>query len=77
MDIAFEDIVTFETDSAAYRKKAHREVLSNVFMNSYHVLCLPDILDHVGKVFSHWPVFDDVTQFITFIKSAFLKKAIH
>jgi len=29
VDIAFDDIVAFVTDSAAYCKKAHREVLSN------------------------------------------------
>ena len=58
MDIAFEDTVAFVTDSAAYCrerkkfffKKAQREVLSNVFINSYHVLCLAYILNLVGEV---------------------------
>ena len=65
------DMVAFVTDSAAYCEKAHREVLSNVFINSHHVLCLAHILNLVGEVFSHWPAFDNVTQLITLIKSAF------
>ena len=38
------------------------------------MLCLGHILNLVGEEFSHWPTFDNVTQFITFIKSAFLKR---
>ena len=39
VDIEFERVIAFVTDSAAYYKKAHwREVLSNIFNNSYHVL---------------------------------------
>ena len=49
-------------------------MLSNVFINSYHVLCFAHILYLVGEVFSHWPAFDNVTQLITFIKSAFFFK---
>ena len=73
MDIEFEKIIAFVKDSATYCKKKLREVLSNIF-NSYHVLCLTHILNLVGEVFSHWPAFDNVTQFTTFIKSAFLEK---
>ena len=51
VDIAFKDIVAFVTDSAAYYKKAHKEVLSNVFINSYHVLYLAHILNLVGEYF--------------------------
>ena len=75
MGIEFEKIIAFVTDSAAYCRKAHREVLSNIFNNSYHVLCLTHILNLVGEVFSHWPAFNNVTQPTTFIKSAFFKKA--
>ena len=39
VDIEFEKIIAFVTNSAAYCKKANREVLSNIFNNSYHVLC--------------------------------------
>ena len=73
VDIEFEKIIVFITDSAAYCKKANREVLSNIFNNSYHVLCLAHILNLV-EVFSHWPAFDNVTQLTTFIKSAFFRK---
>ena len=71
VDIAFEDIVAFLTDSAS-----HREMLSNAFINSYHVLCLAHILNLVGEVFSHWPAFDNATQLITFIKSAIFLKSL-
>ena len=70
VNITFVDIVAFVTDSAA-----HREVLSNVFINSYHMLCLAHILNLVGKVFSHWVAFENVTQLITLIKSAFFLKS--
>ena len=76
MDIAFEDIIAFLTDSAAFCKNAQREVLSNVFINSHHVLCLTHILNLVREIFSYRPVFNNVTQLITFIKSALSKKAI-
>ena len=72
MDIAFEDIVSFVVDSTAVKKLI---LLLNVFINNYHVLYLANILN-LGEVFSHWPAFDNITQFITFIKSAFLKKLV-
>ena len=53
VDIAFENIASFVTDAAAYCKKAYKEVLSDVFINSYHVLCLAHILNLVGEEFSH------------------------
>ena len=71
MDIAFEDIIAFVTDSAAHCKKVDWEVFLNVFINSYHLLWLAHILNLVDEVFSHWPAFDNVTRLITFIKSAF------
>ena len=74
VDIEFEKTIAFITDSAAYCKKAHSEVLLNIFNNSYHVLCLVHILNLVSEVFSHWPAFDNVTQFTTFIKSAFFRR---
>ena len=74
----FKGTVAFLTDSVAYckrkKKKAHKEVLSIVFINGYHALCIDHILNLAGEVFSHWPAFDNVTQLITFIKSALKKK---
>ena len=37
------------SDSAAYCKKAHREVLSAVLPNSVHVLCLAHIVDLASR----------------------------
>ena len=74
MDI--KDIVAFVTDSAAYCKKDHKKVLSNVFINSYYVFCLTHILNLIGEIFSHWSAFNNVTHLITFIKSAFFKKSL-
>ena len=46
--IQFDQVTAVVCDSAAYCKKAYREVLSAVFPNSIHVLCLAHIVNLVA-----------------------------
>lgn len=74
VDIKFTDVTAFVSDSAAYCKKAFREVLSAVFPNAIHVLCLAHVLNLAGDVFVSWPDFSHLATLVTMIKSAFFKK---
>jgi hypothetical protein len=74
MGINYDKIVAFVSDSAAYCKKAHREVLAPVFENSVHVLCLAHVLNLVGTIFMNWPDFGHMVTLVTMVKSAFFKK---
>ena len=53
IDIEFSHITAVVSDSAAYCRKAYREVLSAVVPNSVHVLCLAHIVNLVAQVFRH------------------------
>ena len=68
VDIPYERIQALVTDSAAYCKKAYREVLSPLFPRSTHVLCLAHIVADTTIDFHH------VATLITVIKSSFFKK---
>ena len=49
--IEFCDVIVFDTDNAAYMKKAYRTVLSPLFPCSVHVTCLAHIMNLVGESF--------------------------
>ena len=49
--LPFDRIHVVITDSAAYCKKAHREVLSAVFSHSIQVVCLAHIVNLAAEVF--------------------------
>ena len=49
----FSQITVVVSVSAAYCKMAYREVLSAVFPNSVHVLCLAHIVDLAAEVLQH------------------------
>ena len=51
--IKFNQITAAVSDSAAYYKKAYREVLLAVFPNSVHVLCLAHIVNLAADVLHH------------------------
>ena len=72
--IQFADVVAVVTDSAAYCKKAFREVLSPMFPNATHVLCLAHILNLAGDVFQKWSDFGHTATLVSMVKSAFFKK---
>ena len=72
--ITFEQITAVVSDSAAYCKKAYRDVLSAVFPNSVHVLCLAHIVNLVAEVFRHHRDFSHTCDLVTMIKSSLLKK---
>ena len=72
--IEFKDVLAVVTDSAAYCKKAHREVLSAVFTDSVHVLCLAHIVNLAGDIFQKWPEFGRIATLTSMVKSSFFKK---
>ena len=72
--ITFEQITAVVSDSAAYCKKAYRDVLSAVFPNSVHVLCLAHIVNLVAEVFHHHRDFSHTCDLVTMIKSSLFKK---
>ncbi|XP_041480924.1 uncharacterized protein LOC121428390 [Lytechinus variegatus] len=74
MDIKFDDVIAIVTDSAAYCKKAAREVLTPLLPNSRHVPCLAHIINLGAEAFQHYPEFGRVDTFTKMMKSAFFKK---
>lgn len=49
--IDFLDIICVDTDNASSMKKAHIQVLVNIFLNSVHVTCSMHIMDLVAEAF--------------------------
>ncbi|KAK6189098.1 hypothetical protein SNE40_005140 [Patella caerulea] len=72
--IEYNNVMAVVTDSAAYCKKAYKDVLSGLFPQSTHVPCLAHIINLVGEIFLHWPSFNDVHLMCSMMKSAFFKK---
>ena len=50
-NIDFNDVIVFDTDNAAYMKKAYKDVFSSICPKAIHVTCLAHILDLVGESF--------------------------
>ena len=73
VDIPYERIHAFVTDSMAYCKKAYREALSPLLPRSTHVLCLAHIVNLAADVFQKYNDFHHVATLITMIKSSFSK----
>ena len=69
VDIPYERIQGLVTDSAAYCKKAYREVLLPLFPRSTRVLCLAHIVNLAADVFQKSNDFHHVATLITMIKS--------
>ena len=44
-----EDVIVFDTDNAAYMKKAYKAALQSLFPNSLHVTCMAHIMNLVGS----------------------------
>ena len=72
--IAFENVAAIVSDRAAYCKKAYREVLSAVYPESVHILCLAHIVNLLAEIFHHHGDFSHTANLITMIKSSLLKK---
>ena len=49
--ISYQNVTSIVTDSAAYCKKAYKEVLSAVFPELAHVLCLAHVVNLAAEVF--------------------------
>ena len=72
--IGFNQVHAVVSDSAAYCKKAVREVLSAVLPNSIHVLCLAHIVNLAADIFQKHEYFHHTGTLISMIKSSFYKK---
>ena len=49
--IAFNDVVSFNTDSAAYMVKAFKSILSPLYPMAVHITCMAHILNLIGDSF--------------------------
>ena len=72
--IRFENVIAIVSDSAAYCKKAYNRVLSPVFPNSLHVLCIAHIVNLSAEIFQKSPDFGYTADLISMIKSSLFKK---
>ena len=72
--IAFEQVIVIVSDSAAYCKKAYRDVLSAVFSKSTHVLCLVHVVNLAAEVFHHHRDFAHTSDMVAMVKSSLFKK---
>ena len=72
--INFNHVISVVTDNAAYCKKAYRDVLSAVYPNSLHVLCIAHIVNLVSEVYHHHSDFKYTADLISMIKSSLFKK---
>lgn len=46
-----EDVIVFDTDNAAYMKKAFTAALQSLFPNSLHITCMAHIMNLIGNAF--------------------------
>ncbi|XP_078469389.1 uncharacterized protein LOC144732027 [Lampetra planeri] len=46
-----EDVIVFDTDNAAYMKKAFTAALQSLFPNSIHITCMAHIMNLIGNAF--------------------------
>lgn len=49
--IKFTDVITFNTDNAAYMKKAFKDVLKGLMPNATHVTCMAHVMNLLGNAF--------------------------
>ena len=73
--ITFHNVISVVSDSAAYCKKAFKDVLSAVYPKSVHVLCLAHIVNLSAEVIHHHKDFTHTSNLIAMIKSSLYKKA--
>ena len=59
--IEFDNVICFDTDNAAYMKKAYKEVFCALFPNSIHITCLGHINGLVGEAYTK--PFEALTEF--------------
>ena len=72
--VAFNNVISVVSNSAAYCKKAYRDVLSVVYPKSLHVLCIAHIVNLASEVFHHHTDFKHTSNLIAMIKSSLFKK---
>ncbi|KAL7394851.1 hypothetical protein ABVT39_005418 [Epinephelus coioides] len=57
-----EDVIVFDTDNAAYMKKAFQAALQSLFPNSLHITCMAHIMNLIGSAFRK--PFDQLNSFM-------------
>ena len=72
--VAFNNVISAASDSAAYCKKAYRDVLSVVYPNSLHILCIAHIMNLASEVLHHHTDFKHTSDLIAMIKPSLFKK---
>lgn len=73
LDINFNHVISVVTDNASYCKKVYRDVLSVVYPNSLHVLCIAHIINLVSEVFHHHSDFKYTSDLISISSHHFLR----
>ncbi len=68
-EIKSENVISFNTDNAAYMLKAFNTVLTNLFANSVHITCLSHICNLIGDTFKK--PFDEVNSFLLYMTRVF------
>ena len=72
--IGFDHVLSIVSDSAAYCKKAFKDVLSAVYPNSLHVRCIAHIVNLAAEIFHHHADFRHTSDLIAMVKSSLFKK---
>ena len=72
--IGFDRVLSIVSDSAAYCKKAFKDVVSAVYPNSLHVRYISRIVNLAAKVFHHHADFQHTSDLIAMVKSSLFKK---
>lgn len=72
--MAFDYVIAIVSDSTAYCKKAYRDVLSAVYPNSLHMLCITHMVNLTAQVFHHHANFQHTSDLNTMIKLSLFKK---
>lgn len=63
------DVIVFNTDNAAYMKKAYTAALKSLFPNSVHITCMAHIMNLVGGAFRR--PFDQLNSFMLYFSQMF------
>lgn len=64
-----EDVISFDSDNAAYMLKAYKSALKALFPNSIHVTCLAHIMSLIGEAFRK--PFEEVNIFMRYFSQVF------
>lgn len=67
--IEFDNVAVFDTDNAAYMKKAFKTILQGLCVNAIHITCLAHIINLIGQSFRK--PFVEVNDFVRYFSQIF------